>query len=146
MGGIPGQFFIEFGITVAVAVAFSLLVARFVSPLMAAYFLKPSKAHRDVRKLPAFYETTLTWALRHRVIASFIGFLSFVAAIGIVAVLPKGFIPIEDPGFIQFSIDAPPGTTRTDMERAAVQLNDVLHAQPDVEHVFITVGSTGANG
>jgi hydrophobic/amphiphilic exporter-1 (mainly G- bacteria), HAE1 family len=146
MGGIPGQFFIEFGITVAVAVAFSLLVARFVSPLMAAYFLKPSTAHRDVRKLPAFYENTLTWALRHRIIASFFGFLSFVAAIGIVMVLPKGFIPIEDPGFIQFSIDAPPGTTRTDMERAAVQLNDVLHAQPDVEHVFITVGSTGANG
>ena len=146
MGGIPGQFFIEFGITVAVAVAFSLLVARFVSPLMAAYFLKPSKVHRDVRKLPAFYENTLAWALHHRILASAIGGLSFFAAIGIVAVLPKGFIPIEDPGYIQFSIDAPPGTTRTDMERAAVQLNDVLHAQPDVEHVFITVGSTGANG
>jgi len=146
MGGIPGQFFIEFGITVAVAVAFSLLVARFVSPLMAAYFLKPSKVHRDVRKLPAFYENTLTWALHHRWIASMIGGLSFFAAIGIVAVLPKGFIPIEDPGYIQFNIDAPPGTTRSDMERAAAQLNDVLHAQPDVEHVFITVGSTGANG
>jgi HAE1 family hydrophobic/amphiphilic exporter-1 len=146
MGGIPGQFFIEFGITVAVAVAFSLLVARFVSPLMAAYFLKPSKVHRDVRKLPAFYENTLAWALRHRWLASVIGGLSFFAAIGIVAVLPKGFIPIEDPGFIQFSIEAPPGTTRTDMERAALQLNDLLHAQRDVEHVFIEVGSTGANG
>src|SRR5690606_28468495 len=52
MGGMPGQFFIEFGITVAVAVVFSLLVARFVTPLMAAYFLKPSKHHFDARKLP----------------------------------------------------------------------------------------------
>jgi HAE1 family hydrophobic/amphiphilic exporter-1 len=78
MGGMPGQFFIEFGITVAVAVVFSLLVARFVSPLMAAYFLKPTHAKhhdRDVRKLPAFYEKTLAWSLKHRLGASVIGFL-----------------------------------------------------------------------
>ena len=55
MGGRPGQFFIEFGITVAVAVVFSLAVARFVTPLMAAYFLKNAKAHREVRTLPRFY-------------------------------------------------------------------------------------------
>ena len=78
MGGMPGQFFIEFGITVAVAVVFSLLVARFVSPLMAAYFLKPSKAHLDARKLPGFYEATLRWALKHRLIASVIGGITVV--------------------------------------------------------------------
>jgi len=146
MGGMAGQFFIEFGITVAVAVIFSLLVARFVSPLMAAYFLKPSKAHRDVRKLPAFYENTLAWALRHRLLASLIGFLSFAGAIYCAAILPKGFIPTEDPGYIQFSIEAPPGTTIASMERATQQLNSMLHEFPDVEDVFINVGSTGANG
>lgn len=143
MGGMPGQFFIEFGITVAVAVVFSLLVARFVTPLMAAYFLKPAKVHRDVRKLPAFYENTLTWALKHRLIASFGGFLSFVGTIVCVAMLPAGFIPNEDPGYLQLQIDAPPGSTRAQMERSAKDLNDLLIKHPDVQDVFIEVGGGG---
>ena len=143
MGGMPGQFFIEFGITVAVAVVFSLLVARFVSPLMAAYFLKATTHHRDVRKLPAFYDKSLTWALHHRWLASGIGGLSFVATILFVVVLPKGFIPTEDPGYIMFQIDAPPGSTLEQMERAAGDLNTLLMRQPDVEDVFISVGGGG---
>lgn len=149
MGGMPGQFFIEFGITVAVAVVFSLAIARFVSPLMAAYFLKASPAKhqdRDVRKLPAFYENTLAWALRHRIIASFFGFLSLVAAVASVVALPKGFIPTEDPGYILFNISAPPGSTRAQMERSATALNDLLMKQPDVEDVFISIGTGGSGG
>ncbi len=146
MGGMPGQFFIEFGITVAVAVVFSLLVARFVSPLMAAYFLKPSKAHLDARKLPGFYENTLKWALKHRLIASFFGFLTFVGAIVSAMVLPAGFIPTEDPGYIMFNISAPPGSTREQMERSATELSELLEKQPDTKDVFITIGSGGAGG
>jgi HAE1 family hydrophobic/amphiphilic exporter-1 len=147
MGGMPGQFFIEFGITVAVAVVFSLLVARFVSPLMAAYFLKPTKHnHGDVRRLPAFYEKSLAWALRHRLIASAFGGLSFIATIFFVGILPKGFIPTEDPGYIMFNISAPPGSTRAQMERSATELNDMLIKQPDVENVFISIGTGGAGG
>jgi HAE1 family hydrophobic/amphiphilic exporter-1 len=143
MGGMPGQFFIEFGITVAVAVVFSLLVARFVTPLMAAYFLKPSKVHRDVRKLPVFYEKTLAWALHHKLWASFIGFLSFAGTIACLAILPFGFIPNEDPGYIMLDIDAPPGSTRAQMERSAKDLNDLLIEQPDVQDVFIEIGAGG---
>lgn len=147
MGGMPGQFFIEFGITVAVAVVFSLLVARFVSPLMAAYFLKPTKHdHGDVRKLPGFYEKTLAWSLKHRLGASVIGFLAFVGAVFAFAALPKGFIPTEDPGYIMFNISAPPGTTREQMERHSAQLNQLLSSQPDVKDVFISIGSGGAGG
>ncbi len=146
MGGMPGQFFIEFGITVAVAVVFSLLVARFVSPLMAAYFLKPTKHHMDVRKLPRIYEATLAWSLKHRLGASIIGFLAFVGAVFCFVALPKGFIPTEDPGYIMFNISAPPGTTREQMEQHAEQLNDLLTRQPDVQDVFISVGSGGAGG
>ncbi len=146
MPGMSGQFFIEFGITVSVAVGFSLAVARLVTPLMAAYFLKPSKHHVDVRKLPAFYENTLVWALKHRLAASAVGAMSFFGAIGVVSLLPVGFIPNEDPGYIQLQIDAPPGTTREQMERASVELNDLLMKQPDVSHVAIRAGSTGANG
>ena len=146
MPGIPGQFFKEFGVTVAVAVVCSLAVARFVSPLMAAYFLtKPKKLH-DARKLPAFYEKTLTWALDHRWIASGLGFLTLLGGGWVAGQLPTGFIPKEDLGYIQFQIDAPSGTTIDQMSRAAQDLDKLMHAQPDVEHVFISIGSTGANG
>jgi hydrophobic/amphiphilic exporter-1 (mainly G- bacteria), HAE1 family len=146
MGGIPGQFFIEFGITVAVAVVFSLLVARFVTPLMAAYFLKPATHHIDARKLPAFYEKTLAWSLKHRLIASLGGLASLVIAVGSFILLPKGFIPLEDPGYIMFQIEAPPGSTRPQMERASAELNELLLKQPDVEDVFISIGSGGPLG
>ena len=146
MGGMPGQFFIEFGITVAVAVVFSLAVARFVSPLMAAYFLKPSKAHLDARKLPGYYEKTLKWALKHRLVASFFGFLAFVGAIASAMVLPAGFIPTEDPGYIMFNISAPPGSTREQMQRSATELSELLESQPDTKDVFISIGTGGAGG
>ncbi len=146
MGGMAGQFFIEFGITVAVAVVFSLLVARFVTPLMAAYFLKPPKVHIETRKLPGFYENALAWSLRHRLLASIGGFASFVVAVVCFMFIPKGFIPLEDPGYIMFQIDAPPGSTRGQMERSAADLNKLLLEQPDVENVFISIGSGGPLG
>jgi len=146
MGGMPGQFFIEFGITVAVAVVFSLLVARFVSPLMAAYFLKPIKHHIDARKLPAIYEKTLGWALKHRLLASIFGGLAVFGGMFSAAMLPAGFIPTEDPGYIMFNISAPPGSTREQMERSAAQLNELLVKQPDTKDVFISIGSGGAGG
>lgn len=146
MEGMAGQFFIEFGITVAVAVGFSLAVARFVTPVMAAYFLKAPKHVHDARALPRYYELSLAWALKHRIAACFVGFLTFVGAIFCAAILPKGFIPTEDPGYLVFQIDAPPGTTREQMDRATAQLNDLLMRQPDTQDVFISVGSGGPGG
>jgi HAE1 family hydrophobic/amphiphilic exporter-1 len=64
MPGIPGQFFREFGVTVTLAVLFSLLVARLLTPLMAAYFLVPKPA--KTAELPMLYRRALTWALDHR--------------------------------------------------------------------------------
>ena len=65
MPGIPGQFFREFGVTVSVAVLFSLLVARLLTPLMAAYFLVPKPAKKRP-ELPRLYRRALEWALDHR--------------------------------------------------------------------------------
>ncbi|MFK5057977.1 efflux RND transporter permease subunit, partial [Klebsiella pneumoniae] len=59
MPGIPGQFFKEFGLTVSVAVLFSLLVARFATPPMAAYFLKAKKQAHAPRPLGGFYKKSL---------------------------------------------------------------------------------------
>ena len=73
MGSIPGQFFKEFGITVVVAVLFSLLVARLLTPLLAAYFLKPTPIPRPRGDLRPFYRRSLDWALAHPWIMSALG-------------------------------------------------------------------------
>jgi preprotein translocase subunit SecF len=70
MPGTPGQFFKEFGLTVAVAVLFSLVVARLLTPLLAAYFLKPVEHAHPRREFKGFYRNVLDWSLDHRFLAS----------------------------------------------------------------------------
>ena len=83
MGSIPGQFFKEFGLTVAASVLFSLLVARLLTPLLAAYFLKPvSHAHPRGDLLP-FYRRILEWALAHRIVTVVAGVVIFFLSLGL---------------------------------------------------------------
>ena len=145
MPGIPGQFFKEFGLTVCVAVAFSLLTARLVTPLMAAYFLKPSARPHERKPFEGRYRNALEWALRHRIVASIIGFALFVASVFSVGLLPQGFQPPGDPDYVYISVQGPPGATLADMDSAVQQVTRVMKAQPEVTDVFTQVGSTVAN-
>ncbi len=66
MAGVAGKFFVQFGWTAAIAVFFSLVVARMLTPMMAAYMLRPQKPHAEPRWLST-YMRWAQWALRHRV-------------------------------------------------------------------------------
>jgi len=147
MPGIPGQFFKEFGLTVSVAVLFSLLAARFATPPLAAYFLKPSK-HPEVKKpLGGFYRASLVWALTHKWLSAFFGFLLFVLAIFLMGLVPTGFQPIGDPGYFYLQMEGPPGVTRAGMDRAVTQASNLLMKQADVQSVFVQTGSSsGGSG
>ncbi|WP_374472439.1 efflux RND transporter permease subunit [Phenylobacterium sp.] len=145
MPGIPGQFFKEFGLTVSVAVLFSLLVARLVTPLMAAYFLKPSVKPHERKEFTGFYRDALEWALGHRVVAALIGLVLFIGSVMLVPLLPQGFQPPGDPDYIYVNVQGPPGATLTDMEAATQAVTRVMKAQPEVTDVFTQVGSTVAN-
>ena len=142
MGGIPGQFFREFGLTVSVAVLFSLLVARLVTPLMAAYFLKATVHSTPRKPFEGFYRNVLDWALAHRIVASFLGFVMFIASLALFPLLPQGFQPAGDPDFIYVDIQGPPGASASDMEDTARRINDLFRGQGDVTDVFIQIGST----
>jgi HAE1 family hydrophobic/amphiphilic exporter-1 len=142
MPGIPGQFFKEFGLTVSVAVLFSLAVARLVTPLMAAYLLKAGKEAHPRKPFEGFYRNALEWALAHRIVATLGGFLAFVGAIAIALMLPQGFQPAGDPDFLYVDIQGPPGATVTDMEGTAARINALFQKQPEVTGVFVQVGST----
>lgn len=145
MPGIPGQFFKEFGMTVSIAVLFSLVVARLLTPLMAAYFLKP-KAASPRKPLPKYYTRTLDWALDHRIITCVIGGAMFAGAI-VVAVLfvPTGLTPPGNPDFHAVNIEGPPGSTIADTTRTADAVAEVLKNRPETEGVFVQVGAGAVN-
>ena len=146
MPGIPGQFFKEFGLTVSVAVLFSLVVARLLTPLLAAYFLKP-KPPRTRAPLPSGYVRTLHWALDHRIVAFVIGFSVFILSVVLAfAVVPKGLQPEGNPNFYEADVDTPPGSTIADTRMAVAKLGDLLAQQPETEHVFTTVGRPAQAG
>ena len=142
MPGIPGQFFREFGLTVSVAVMFSLVVARLLTPLMAAYLLKP-KAARERGPLPRFYTRSLVWALDHRWLAALIGTVIFIGSMALFIPLKKGVQPEENPNYYYVNIQGPPGATLADMRRTVTQLDALLASQPETEDVFAQVGGGG---
>ena len=148
MPGIAGQFFKEFGLTVSVAVLFSLLVARFATPPMAAYFLKAKHDPSPPKPLSPTYRKALDWALDHRWISSFLGGAVFFGSLALMAspALPKGFQPVGDPGYFYLSMEGPPGVTREAMERTVTDATRRLLDNPEVETVFAQTGSSSSSG
>ena len=146
MSGIIGEYFREFGLTVAVSVLFSLVVARLLTPLLAAYFLK-AKAHAKPHKpLNAPYRRTLDWAFRHRWVSASIGLVVLAGSMYMLAHRPTGFLPTGDAGVLYLNMEGPPGATREQMSRAADQVDRMMAAQPSVERVFTQVGPGSGSG
>ncbi|MBN3922783.1 efflux RND transporter permease subunit [Nostoc sp. NMS4] len=113
MGGVIGQFFKPFGITVSAAMLASMLVARTLSPVLAIYWLKPksSLSPRQEGKIwvafTQFYRNLLSWSLNHRKIVIGLAALSFIAGIALIPLIPKGFIPKLDRGEFNIAYTAP---------------------------------------
>jgi HAE1 family hydrophobic/amphiphilic exporter-1 len=141
MPGIPGQFFKEFGLTVSVAVLFSLAVARLVTPLLAAYLLKPNATPHERKPFQGFYRNVLEWALAHRIVAAILGFVLFVASLTLFPLLPQGFQPASDPDLLYVDIQGPPGASVADMQDTAQRINNLFGPQPYVKGVFVQIGS-----
>jgi len=130
---------------VTIAVLFSLLVARLLTPLLAAYFLVPKQA-KARSELPVVYRRVLEWALDHRWASVILATILFFLSIALVVPLPKGVQPEGNPNFLSVSIEAPPGSTIGDMRAIVTQVSDLLAAQPEAESVFAQVGTGGASG
>ncbi|MFM7349681.1 MAG: efflux RND transporter permease subunit, partial [Erythrobacter sp.] len=146
MGGMAGQYFREFGLTVAVSVLLSLLVARLVTPPMAAYFLKDKKRHQERKPFAGRYRRTLDWALDHRWLAVGLGGAFFAGSLFLASLLPTAFVPTTDSGFLYLKLEGSPGSTARDMERIVQDTTRILRREPDVANVFGQVGSTASAG
>ena len=140
MGGIAGQYFRQFGLTVAAAVLISLLVARLITPMIAAYFLRPhDKADREGLVMRS-YARLIGWTVRHYYATLVLGFVVFALSIGSVFLLPSGFLPAEDTGRSLFAIELPPGSQLGDTEVIAEKAENIIRRRPEVRYVFVDGG------
>jgi hydrophobe/amphiphile efflux-1 (HAE1) family protein len=145
MGSVPGQFFKQFGITVSVQVLFSLLCARFITPLLAAYFLKPHQhAERQEGFTIRLYTRLVRWSVRHRFITVGTGLLLFAASIYSLQLLPSGFLPASDTSRSTLVVELAPGSQLVDTEAATETIYKRLRARSEVESVFVDGGRTPA--
>ncbi len=143
MPGIPGQFFRQFGLTVSAAVAFSLVVARLLTPLLGAYLLKPggTARHTGGGVVSRCYVALLRHCLRHRLATIAVGVAFFGASIALAPFVPRDFVPASDRGRTSVSIELAPGATLADTEAAAREATRILKARPEVTSVLASIGS-----
>ncbi|HEX8622490.1 MAG TPA: efflux RND transporter permease subunit [Allosphingosinicella sp.] len=145
MPGISGQFFKNFGFTVVAAVLTSLAVARLITPLAAAYFLKAKgPAKHGEGWLMDRYVGMLRWSLRNRWKTVFIGVVAFAATVFSFATLPMTFQPPLNLDFSQVQIEMPPGSTLERTNAVANKVVRLLRTKPEVENAFADVSPTSA--
>ena len=159
MPGVPGQYFKNFGLTVVVSVLMSLAVARMITPMIAAYFLKSAghASHGEGRLMDA-YMATLRWSLRfdrptdgvkrglfrrilgrfrdHRLWVIGIGVGAFVLTVVMFGIIPKTFQPPQDNDQAVAKIEMVPGTTLAQTDEVVKRVAQFLKKQPDVESVY----------
>ncbi|MBZ9719197.1 efflux RND transporter permease subunit [Mesorhizobium sp. AD1-1] len=146
MPGLPGQFFRNFAIAACVSVAFSLLVARMLTPLMGAYLLKAApKEHDEPFWLPA-YLSVLRIALRFRWMTLVLGIVFFVAAMGLVRFMPSEFSPARDLGRSMLSLELPAGSTLADTDAAVLRATEILKGYREVQSIYSAIGTQTSGG
>lgn len=146
MGGVPGKFFREFGITAAIAVVFSLVVARLLTPMMSAYMLKPHAPGGGEGRLMRTYLGAAGWSLDHRKTTLAGAVLFFAGSLALVPLLPTGFIPPADINQTAVKIELPPGSTLEETRDAAEQARRLIAPIPEITRVFTTVGAIAGVG
>jgi multidrug efflux pump subunit AcrB len=141
MPGIAGKFFREFGWTAATAVLFSLLVARLLTPMMAAYLLKPHGEEKPDSRLMTWYLRWVDAALRHRARTLWIATGLFVASLALIPLIPATFIPQSDLGRSNLSLELPPGTRLEETVAVSERARALLKDMPELKQVYTAAGS-----
>ncbi|MBD3837780.1 efflux RND transporter permease subunit [Brevundimonas sp.] len=147
MPGIIGQFFKAFALAACISVFFSLVVARTLTPLMAAYMLKHTK-HEDRDPFwMSGYLKALRWSLGNRWKVFILGALFLVGSIGlsIASKMSFEFMSPADEGRAAFQIETPPGTTLRETDAIVQRVTDLLEARPEVTSVYASIGGQDVN-
>ena len=145
MSGIPGKFFKQFGWTAALAVFASLIVARMLTPMMAAYILKPIVGYvaKDGAVMSGYMRAS-RWCLRHRWITAVAAGAFFAGSVMLIPLLPTGFIPADDNSQTQVNLELPPGSKLQDTRAVAEAARLTIAKLEHVKSVYTTMGGGSA--
>ena len=145
MSGIAGRFFKQFGWTAALAVLASLVVARMLTPMMAAYLLK-ARGHEQVKEgaIMQNYMRLATWSLRHRFLTICAAAAFFIGSILLIPLLPTGFIPPDDNPQTQVFVELPPGSSLAQTKASAEAARKLVAGINYVNSIYTTIGSGSA--
>jgi len=144
MSGIAGRFFKQFGWTAALAVFASLVVARLLTPMMAAYILKPLVGQEKEPRWLAAYMRMSAWCIRHRILTLLGATLFFFGSVALIPLLPSGFIPADDNVQTQVTLELPPGAKLADTRALALQAAERAKGVGHIESIYTTIGGGSA--
>ena len=155
--GIAGQFFRQFGLTVAAAMIISLVEAFTFAPVLSAYFFKPRKEgevpsgwkkvagrwNAAYDKLDHGYRPVLAWAIKHRLAVAGIATAAFILAVVFAGMVPTAFNDQPDRGEFNLFMETAPGTSLLENDRIVREVEAYLKSRPEVAHTFTVVGTDG---
>ncbi|RWC12081.1 MAG: efflux RND transporter permease subunit, partial [Mesorhizobium sp.] len=146
MSGIPGLIFRQFGVTVAVAVLASLLVARLLTPMMAAYMMKVHSSEEENGRIMRAYMAVMKACLNHRKL-TVLGVCVFLGlSLSTIPLLKSGFLPASDDAQTKVTLTLQPGSTIEQTDALTRQAADIVGKLPNVTRVFSTVGTASSGG
>ncbi|MCD4658498.1 efflux RND transporter permease subunit, partial [Agrobacterium sp.] len=146
MSGIPGLLFRQFGVTAAVAVVASLVVARLLTPMMAAYLMKAHPTEEKDGRIMRAYMATVKASLTHRKTTVLVTAVAVALSLSTIPFLKSGFLPAADNARTQITLTLQPGVTLEQTEAVTRQAADTVGKLADVMHVFSSVGSASSGG
>jgi hydrophobic/amphiphilic exporter-1 (mainly G- bacteria), HAE1 family len=156
MGGMVGRVFREFAVTITVTILLSGFVSLTLTPMLCARVLKSHHEGENenivLRSFEAMfktwlrgYEVTLDVCLKYRFVVLLVMLGTLVGTVWLYIVIPKGFFPVEDTGFIQATVEGPSDIAFGAMVERARQIAELLRTDPAVDYINTTVGGGGPN-
>ncbi|RAX37791.1 efflux RND transporter permease subunit [Rhizobium tropici] len=142
MGGIPGLIFRQFGVTASVAVLASLLVARFLTPMMAAYLMKPHHVAKGDGPIMRGYIATVKICLNHRGLTLLVTGILLILSLSTIPFMRTGFFPASDDAQTQVSLTLQPGSTLDETDAVSKRASEIISKLPNITRVFSAVGSS----
>lgn len=154
IGGMTGQYFRQFGITVAMAVLSSLLVARMLTPLMAAYILHSDGSGKSAvrsgkaggklaAKILELYTNILSTCVRYRKTTLTCTMLFMIVSFSSMMLVPTGFLPKADTGLVLINIELQPGSSLNQTVEVLKNIENKARSFKETELVFATAGTDG---
>ncbi len=151
MPGLVGRLFREFAVTIGVAILVSGIVSLTLTPMLAAKFLKGGEGHaavegkwrsveRAYQASERLYVNTLGWVMRHRPLTMLFGALTLAATVALFIVIPKGFLPSEDTGRLQGSVEGPEGIGYEALSAKLREVGAILSSNPNVKFSMMSIG------